>query len=337
MLPVARSAPWRALGALVLILAALPARAQDAADPFDATRDAFMATEDTDERLAIVKAFLAEHPDHERVPVVLGAGADLFVEVRDDRPAAVALAEGQLSVSTDPVVLDGVRDVLVGLYSDPVYAFKLKNLVAEHYDAATMSFGQHLTVLEAAAAAEAWDLVDAQAKVAMDRANAEAFAADYPDRDFSEEEIEEAGRNRQGLVATFMGWSIANQGNAKKGIGMFKKAEEMLRPTFLGVPTNQLYRFWGQSLLMAGDSEAGFEKLTLAHIFGGDEKAGEIARTGYANFRPRESYDDFVWSVRLANAPTMVDFAAMDYQQQSRTFAQLKGGEATLLAFWFPT
>ena len=33
----------------------------------------------------------------------------------------------------------------------------------------------------------------------------------------------------------------------------------------------------------------------------------------------------------------MTDFAAADYQGQTRRFAELRGEKATLLAFWFPT
>ncbi len=326
-----------ALGLALLCLLAVPVVAQDAADPFEQAREAFMAAEGFDARMAILKEFLSEHPNHAEAPDVLQAGADLYIEDRDDRPAAVALAEHQLTVTTDAEIVGAVRGVLLGLYAHPVYAFKLETLVTEHYDPATMTYGQHLNVLEAAAAAESWSLVDAQFKAAMPKANAETFAADYPDRDFSAEEIEVAGRNREGLIVTFAGWSQANQGDAGKAIKMYKQADEMLRKSYLGVPTNDLYRFWGQTLLMQGKSEEGFEKLTLAALYGGDDEADAIARKGYAEFRPGESFDDFAWTVRTKHAPEMTDFSAGNYQGTVQSFHELKGEKATLVAFWFPT
>ena len=249
----------------------------------------------------------------------------------------MALAEEQLKVSTEPAAVSAIQGVLVGLYSNPVYAFKLETLVGEIYDPATMKFTEYLNVLEAAASAEAWSLMDEQCEVALKKANAETFAADYPDREFSDEETATAGRNREGMILTYVGWSTANQGDARKAVGHYKKAESKLRPSFAGVPTNELYRYWGQTLLMRDDAEEGLGKLTLAAIYGGDDEADEIARKIFADTRPSETYDDYTWNLRREYGPEMVDFSATDYQDATRTFHELKGRKATLVAFWFPT
>ena len=338
MIPVTRFSPGRAVfGVVLLILTAMSATAQDATDPFEATKAQFMAAEDFDAKMAITKMFLADYPNHEHVADVIEVSADLFIDQRNDRPAAVALAENQLKVSTDPAVVSAIQGVLIGLYSNPAYAFKLETLVGEIYDPATMRFTEHLDVLEAAAAANAWPLVDAQCKAALEKANAETFAADYPDREFSDEETATAGRNREGMILTYVGWSMANQGDTRKAMGKYKKAESSLRPSFAGVPTNELYRFWGQTLLMRDDAEEGLEKLTLAAIYGGDDQADEIARKRFAATRPGDTYDDYTWNLRREYGPEMVDFSATDYQDATRTFGELKGRKATLVAFWFPT
>ena len=338
MNPVTRSSPGRAvLGVILLTLAAVSATAKEATDPFEATKAQFMAAEGFEAQMTIVKSFLADHPNNAHAGDVVEVGADLFIDQRNDRPAAVALAENQLKVSTDPEVVSAIQGVLIGLYSDPAYAFKLETLVGEIYDPATMRFTEHLKVLGAAAAADAWPLVDAQCKAALEKANAETFAADYPDREFSDEETATAGRNREGMILTYVGWSMANQGNARKAMGQYKKAESSLRPSFAGVPTNELYRYWGQTLLMRDDAEEGLEKLTLAAIYGGDDQADEIARKSFADIRPSDTYDDYTWTLRREYGPEMVDFSTTDYQDATRTFHELKGRKATLVAFWFPT
>ena len=338
MIHNARYSPCRAVcGIVLLTLVAMSATAQDATDPFEATKAQFMAAEGFEAQMAIVKSFLADHPNDAHVGDVVEVGATLFIDERDDRPAAVALAEDQLKVSTDAEVVSAIQNVLVGLYSNPAYAFKLETLVEEIYDPATMRFTEHLNVLEAAAAAEAWSLVDAQCEAALKKADAETFAADYPDREFSDEKIATAGKNREGMILTYVGWSAANQGHERKAIGHYEKAESALRPSFAGVPTNELYRFWGQTLLRRDDVEVGLEKLTLAAIYGGDEQAEELARQSLAANRPGETYDDYAWTLRREHGPEMVDFSATDYQDAPRTFGELKGRKATLVAFWFPT
>ena len=142
-----------ALGLVLFCFAALPLAAQDAADPFDLAKAAFMAAEGVDDRVAIVKEFLADHPNDAAVGEVLQAGADMYVQALDDRPAAVGMAENQLDVTTDPDGRAAIREVLMGLYAMPAYSFKLETLVKDHYDSSTMTYGKHLDVLEAAAGA----------------------------------------------------------------------------------------------------------------------------------------------------------------------------------------
>jgi hypothetical protein len=330
--------PCRAvLATALLCLAAVPSLAQDTADPFEQAKADYIAADGFDARLAIVRDFLADHPDHERVPEVLRVGRDLYLDERDDRPAAVAMAEQQLAVSSDPEVRAGIRDVLLDLYGAPAYAYKLQKLLDEHYDAEAMSFVEHLDVLEAASNARAWELVDAHVAAAEPLASAETFRADYPDREFSDEEVDASARNREGLLLTFAGWSRANQDDRGKALRLYDEADEKLRKGYLGVPGNDLYRYWGETLLMEDETDAGLEKLTLAAIYANDDQAEAILREHWAKHRPGQDYEAFAWSVRQDHAPTMSDFTATDYQGTEHSFAQLKGDEATLLAFWFPT
>jgi len=325
------------LAVVLLLAAALPALAQQAADPFDATREAFMKLETPEEQLALVKQFLAEHPDHARVGDVLEAGVQLLRGPLEDPAGAVDLAETQLSRATSADSRAAVQRILLPLYGEPAHRDDLVTLVGDMSSGQPLTYVQHLDVIRAGVGAQAWELVDVHCAAATPQATAEQFLADYPDRDFSPQYAAEAGANRQGLLLTFQGWSAANQGDLDGAERTFRAASKQVRTTFLGVPENALYRYWGQTLLMRGDRHAGLEKLALAAVYGGDEAAGAAAREAFAALDNPGDYDDYLWQLRQKHAPRMVDFAATDYADQSTAFADVRGERATLLAFWFPT
>jgi hypothetical protein len=307
-------------------------------DPFEQARADFMAAGTPQERLAVSERFLADHPDHEQVPTVVGAATDVLLQELDDRDGAVALARAQLARAEDAEVRQDLQDILLDLYSAPGYGDELRRLVGERYDPAEMTYVEHLTVLRAATGAEAWSLVDEHAAAAAPQATPEAFRAAYPDRDFSEERIATAGRNRQGLLKTYTGWSAANQGDTDRAFADFEAAAELVSPNFFGLPSNELYRYWGQSQVAAGQADEGLEKLVLADIFSADHEAGELARAAFADLgRPEDEYEKYVWKLRRERAVDMVDFQATDYEGAARSFNELRGEKATLLAFWFPT
>ena len=216
---------------LALLLGAVPGSAQntgddqgfleDRADPFPAAQEAFIAAETPEEGVKIVEKFLAAYPEHPEVGSFVEAGTDVLVMALDDHAGAVALAEGQLERTRGPELRADIQEVLLGLYDRPEYADRLEQLVQDLYDPAEMTYVEHLGVIETAAAAESWQLVDKHAAAARSRANAEAFADAYPDRDFSEKYIAEAGRNRQALLDTYAGWSAANQGDANWAVDLY--------------------------------------------------------------------------------------------------------------------
>lgn len=332
----------------VLVLACLlgcvawsgpPAAAQEEApDPFEALREAYGELETPAEKLALLKTFMLEYPQHERVGAVMDGATGILVGDMDDRDGAVALVLGHMPQVDDAELKGELQDILMGLYSHPLYAAKLTTLVGERYDVADMSFGDHLAVIEAGVAAEAWGLVDEHCSAAKPLANAETFGADYPDRDFSDDYIEEAGRNRQGMLLTFTGWSAANQGDLKRAEKDFESAEKMVRKSFFGLPDNKLYRYRGQTLVKMGDKDRGLELLSLAGIYGMDHEALTIAEETFADMgRNPAVFDDYLWKIRTGHAPKMANFTANDYQDADHEFKDLIGEKATLLAFWFPT
>lgn len=346
MIPSLLQPPWRrasvaAACAVMLLMAASAALAADPPeeiDPFDAASAQYDAAETDAARLAVIRKFMAEHPDHDRIGASIREGVRLLDGPLDDHAGAVALASEQLAAASDPELRREIQEILLGVYGVPAHADDLAALVGSMHDITAMTYTEHLTVLEAAAGAEAWGLVDRHVAAAAELATAEAFRAAYPDRDFSDSYVESAGRNRRGLLRTYVGWSAANRGDTADALAAYREAADLVRSSFLGIPENALYLYWGQTLVRNGDREKGLELLALAGIFGADHDADELARRVYLDMgRDEESYDDYLWELRLAHGVDMVDFQATDYADAQRSFNELRGRKATLLAFWFPT
>jgi hypothetical protein len=324
---------------VVLFLAGRPgARAQTEDEALKAAETAYLAAETDEARLAVVRDFLVEHADHPDVAMVVEVGVRLLVDEMDDTPGAVALVENQLPSIEDPETLAAVKEMLLPLYGSPAYADKLADLVADIYAPEAMTYVDHLEVIRAAAGAEAWTMVDAHIAAAEPLATAEAFRAAYPESDYSPEEVVEAGRNRQGLLRTFAGWSAANRGDAAKARVDFAAAEDLVRKSYFGLPDNELYRFWGLTVIREGEADKGLEMLALAAIYGNDQDAADAALAAFtARGGPAAKFEDFLWRVALEKGPVIDDFTAVDYQDAPRTFSGVRGEKGTLLAFWFPT
>lgn len=300
-------------------------------------RTAYYGAETPVEKLEIVKTFLAKYPESKYTAGVLGAGTYLLSEELDDHEGAVAYARDILGQVEDPETEGSVRLVLVGLYDRPEYAADLTTLAAEMAAASQTSFSDHLRVLESAVAAEAWDLTLQQVEAAGPLANAATFQADHADQEFAADYIQKAGRHRQGLLGTYRGWALANQGETDAALRSFSDSEGMVKFTYLGVPENDLYLYWGQARLANNENEAALEMLSLAAIWGYSDDALEAARKVYADLKgDNAGFKDYLWEVRCNTARTLEDFTLSDYEDAPRSFSELKG-KVTLLAFWFPT
>ncbi len=326
------------LGLLTLLLATWPALAETPADPWQAARAEYKATDDLVERVAIVKTFLDAHPEHPDIAWAVDTGAYMVGELTGDKKDSVDLVVGQLDRTKTPELRLAMQVILLDMYGDPDYADRLPSLVDTMYpDTAVLSYVDHLHIIESATTAEVWRLVDEHCKLATPIATPEQFAADYPDRGFSAAVIEESGNHRAATILTFAGWSHAKQGDLEGALQKFEQAEPRVRMTLFNTPDSQLDHYWGMTLVQAGQEEAGLAKLILAGMYGGDDEATEMSHKLLAKLHPGQDYDDYTWAIRQQHAPIRADWQAVDYDDQMQTFANLKGDRATLIAFWSPT
>jgi hypothetical protein len=326
-------------GLLVLFLPlATAAVAQlDMETEYQALRDAYAETEAPAEKLTLVQNYLAKYPDSERAPRVLRSATYLLREEMNDHTGAVDYTKEILAKVEDPETIGAIRLVLVGLYDAPAYAKELQAIAIEMAEAGQQSFANYLSLIRSATGAAEWAMVQDLCQTAHPLANATTFQADFPDRDFTEADLQKAGKNRKGLLGTYKGWALARSGNTDEALRTFAESEGLVRFNYLGVPENDLYLYWGQTLLETREYDAALMGLSKAAIWGYSEDALAAARRAYIAKNGNENgFDEFLWSVRQEHAKTIDNFTLVNYQDQKQSLSDLKG-KVTLVTFWFPT
>jgi len=322
---------------LFLPLAAAAADQEEMENAYMELRNAYSTAASAAEKLTLVQNYLVRFPESERTARVLSAATYLLSEEMNDHAGAIAYTKEILTKVEDPEITGAVRLVLVDLYDSPAYAKELKTLAVVMAEAGQQSFSDYLSLIRAATGAEVWTMVQELCQTAQPLANAKTYQADFPDRDFTEDDIQQAGKNRQGLLGTYKGWALAHGGHPDEALRTFAESEGLVRFSYLGVPENNLYLYWGQTLLENQAYDAALLSLSKAAVWGYSKDAMAAARKAYTAKNGHENgFDEYIWSVRQKHAKTIDDFTLLNYQDQKQPLSDLKG-KVTLVTFWFPT
>jgi tetratricopeptide (TPR) repeat protein len=202
-----------------------------------------------------------------------------------------------------------------------------------------LTYSEHQQVFETAVDLEEWMVADEHALAALDMATPEAYRADYPDREFTDEDVAERVQTRKAAALAYDGWALYNMGDTELAFARFAAADEVGSVSFVGVPNTPLYTFWGRAWLAEGDVDSAIEKLGAEAAFGSDGSGAEVyLREAYAAKNgDEEGFDEFLWATRNRLATTVADFTLLDYEGNTVRMADVSTGKVTLLAFWFPT
>ena len=300
---------------------------------------AYRAAGSNEERLAVCKDFLARYPETARTADYLADALRLIYTEGGDYDGALAYAmevRGRLSGNDDSIVR-GVDLELMELYGAAKRTREFREIAGRLDRQGDLRYWEYLVLLDNAVAVEAWDLVLDFCKSAEPMANMEAFKSEHPNLDYTEEEYLASGLNRGGLLLTYGGWAKANLGRVDEAIADYVGAEGMLKRNYFGIAGNELYLYWGKTLLEQGDAAGAIAKLAPAAFFVDLEDAVDPLKQAYLAAGGAEGgYEDFVWVQRRQLAKTIDDFTLDDYRGQSHDFAGLRG-KVTLLNFWSPT
>jgi hypothetical protein len=202
-----------------------------------------------------------------------------------------------------------------------------------------LSYDEHQWVAMVATDLEEWVHADQHAHAAFFLATPENFRAEYPDREFTDEKVESIVRHRQGQSLAYESWALYNQGEIETAFTRFAEADAIGSLSYLGVPDNPLYTFWGRAALAEGDLDKAIELLSAETLFGEDGSSSEpYLREAYvAKNGDDQGFDEFLWSTRNQLAKTIDDFTLLDYDGDPVSLSDIGTDKVTLLAFWFPT
>lgn len=316
----------------------------DRANPLSAAEKAYQEVakkrkeiDAVEERLAITKAFLDEFPESANTARAIDAVFYYQGEQLGDMAGAVVYAEAIRDKVSSPDIARAVDKELIDLYGKSGLSQKMA-VLADRLDAVgALDFNDHWNVIEGAIAAQDWELARAHCAKAKARANAQACRADYPDREFSEEELATVVNNRVGMVLVKDGWARANQGQLDEALADFAVADSLIPRYYFDIPEYDLNVYWAETLVMKGDFEVAIERLATDALIMRNEPAVAALRRAYVGMNGGATgFDAYADELHRRVARPIEDFEMADYQGNRHRFSDLRG-DVTLLALWFPT
>jgi len=293
--------------------------------------------DDAESKVAVSKKFLERYPDTDKTARTLAVIFDYQAEEMDDMPGAVAYAESVRTWVSDPANSVWVDRAMLDIYGRSRDFGKMLEVADRLSGGGDLRFIDHWTIITNSVDAEKWDVALDYCSKALPLATAETFRADYPDDEFTDEEVTAAASNRQGMLLVSRGRAKAGLGRIDEALGDFQEAAGKVRHTFFGTPEYRLDIYWGEALLDSGDAARAMDRFAVDALILRDEAALAGMKRAYEAIHGSMSgYDAFAAKKHREIAKRAEDFELAGYDGVSRRFGDMRG-EVTMLAFWFPT
>jgi tetratricopeptide (TPR) repeat protein len=328
--------------AVVVTLSCAKGPVEDAVDPVEeawtAVRAELGEAETAEEKTVLYEGYLAEFPDTERSAGLAGAIAYYRGHEMEDPQGAFQILDAALAQIEDPEQRFGVAMEALSLADSVDVPYSVAEVADELKAVRPLDYGENQWVATTAADLEEWVVADAHAHAALELATPEIYASDYPDREFTDEQLTaRAGRRRAESLA-YAGWAKYNLGNLDEAFARFAAADEVGSVSYTGVPNTPLYEFWGRAALAEGELDSAVELLGAQALFGEDgSSAMPYLRDAYvAKNGNEEGFDEFLWATRNELATEVDNFELLDYEGNPFRLSDV-GEKVVLLAFWFPT
>ena len=314
-------------------------QANPAEEAWSGLVEAWNGLETAEDKVELAENYLAEFPDTEHS----GSMARIITNYRghemEDPQGAYHVVSAALEQIEDPEQRFEVSMELLSLADSMDVPLDIVQVANDLAAQRPLTYGEHQQVVEVAADLEEWATAAAHAGAATDLATPEAYRADYPDREFTDEDVAERAQGRKATSLAYDGWAAYNMGDTELALASFAAADEVGSVSYLGVPNTPLYTFWGRAALGEGDFDSAIELLGAEAAFGNDGSSAEVyLREAYAAKNgDEEGFDEFLWATRSELATQVDDFTLLDYEANPVSLAEVSTGKVTLLAFWFPT
>jgi tetratricopeptide (TPR) repeat protein len=308
-------------------------------EAYEALKTAWGEAETAESKTELAENYLTRFPDTEHSASMAGAIVYYRGSEMEDPDGAYEVVSVALDQIEDPEQRFGVSMELLGL-SDSVDVPLDIAVVAVNLGAVRpLTYNEDMSVVETATDLEEWTVADEHALGALELATPENYLADYPDREFTDEEVASRVARRKALALAYDGWALYNLGDPELAFERFEAANEINSLTYLGVPNTPLYEFWGRAALGEGQFDRAIELLGAETLFGEDGSGTEpFLREAYTAKNGSDvGFDEFLWATRMELATQVDDFELADYEGNSVSLSGVGDGKVMLLAFWFPT
>ena len=332
---------WQCL-MLGLVAVACGCGQQPPEDPAEAAyatfRDAYLDAGSRAEQVALVESFVAEHSGHRNAAYY---ATDILTYYARDlgQPArAYDVVEPMLSRMTDPGPRLYLAAELAPVAAEIGRPLDLGPFIEAVEAEGPLSLDNRETVMSAACKVGDWPLAAEHAEAVLARSTPEAWRADHPDREFSDEEVAKRAQQWRVTALPYLGWAHYNQGRTDEALELFEQADAERVDDYVGVSPQPLDRFWASALLREGDAAAALERVSRDAVFGDRDQAMPVFRQAWAAVNGSEDgLNEQVWQARQRLARPIDDFTLPDYDGRQHSLSDLRRGKVLLLAFWFPT
>jgi hypothetical protein len=304
---------------------------------YKAMRAEYTATDDEAKKAELAEQYLAEFPDTAHS----GSMAAVVAYYRGDRLGDQRKVFDVLSAALDRIEDPEARfEVSMAMVPASYEVGRPVDLAAVAGALAaerTLGFEEHYQVMEAAEQHDLWSLAERHADAALAFATEEAYRSDYPDREFSDDQVALRARLRKVQALAYKGWALCNQGRDQECFSLFEEADPLNATSYAGSSETSLNLFWGQALADRGAHEQAMELLLPDALLGDRTNALPPLKEAYVALHgDDEGFEEYLWSERQRMARTIDDFTLPDYDGQPHSLSD-RNGKVMLLAFWFPT
>jgi len=331
------------LALVVLVGFAVSCAKQEPADPaaeaFASLREAWSEAETAEDKTTLAEGYLTSFPDTEHSGSMAGTIIYYRGHEMEDPDGAYSFVSGVLQNIEDAEQRFGVSMELLSLSDSVEVPLDVAQVANDLGAVRPLTYNEHQQVAETATDMEQWLVAEEHAGAAVELATPEAYRADYPDREYTDDEVAERAQRRKALSLAYDGWALYNMDESETAFIRFTEADAAGSVSYVGVPNTPLYKYWGRAALSEGEVDQAIKLLGAETVFGEDGSSSKsyLREAFEAKNGDKGDFDEFLWATRSELATPVDDFELLDYEGNPVRLSSLSEGNVTLLAFWFPT
>jgi tetratricopeptide (TPR) repeat protein len=291
----------------------------------------------TEEKLAVTKQFLTEHPVNGATARALDAVLYYQGDDIGDMEGAIGYAEQIRSRIEDAAIASAVDRVMIPWYGRAGMKDKMVATADRLAARGALGFMDYYNVIESAVSMSDWGLARTYCEKARPLASAEAYRTEHGDGNSNDEEVAAAAARRMGMLLVMQGWARANQGEVDSALVDMGRADGLVPKSYIGTMEFDLGLYYAKTLLMNGDYESAIERFAPEALVMRNEEALSGLKQAYVALHKGDAgFEAYAAGLHKSVAKSMEDFELSDYDGARRRFSDLAAG-VTVLAFWFPT